>query len=95
MRLRVLLAVASRRRRAHRDGDDRARAARRAAADAELTLKNVRRRRDRSVKLRQRTSRSPVDVRASVRRLQPGFHGLHVHAVGSCASRRSPPRAAI
>ena len=27
---------------------------------------------------------SPVDVRASVRRLQPGFHGFHIHAVGEC-----------
>jgi len=27
---------------------------------------------------------APVDVRVSVRRLQPGFHGFHVHAIGRC-----------
>jgi Cu-Zn family superoxide dismutase len=27
---------------------------------------------------------APVAVRASVRRLTPGFHGFHIHAVGSC-----------
>jgi Cu-Zn family superoxide dismutase len=26
----------------------------------------------------------PVDVRARVRGLKPGFHGFHVHAVGAC-----------
>ena len=36
------------------------------------------------VVLSQRTARSPVDVRASVRRLRPAFHGFHVHAVGRC-----------
>ncbi|MGH2942456.1 MAG: superoxide dismutase family protein, partial [Solirubrobacteraceae bacterium] len=25
-----------------------------------------------------------IDVRARVRRLEPGFHGFHVHAVGRC-----------
>ncbi len=30
------------------------------------------------------TARSPVIVRASVRRQQPGFHGFHIHATGSC-----------
>jgi Cu-Zn family superoxide dismutase len=30
------------------------------------------------------TATSPVIVRASVRRLQPGFHGFHIHATGSC-----------
>lgn len=28
----------------------------------------------------------PVDVRANVRRMQPGFHGFHIHAVGSCVA---------
>jgi Cu-Zn family superoxide dismutase len=30
------------------------------------------------------TATSPVIVRVSVRRLQPGFHGFHIHAVGKC-----------
>lgn len=36
------------------------------------------------VKLTAATAKAPVDVRASVRRLLPGFHGFHVHAVGTC-----------
>ena len=27
---------------------------------------------------------SPVEVRVAARRLKPGFHGFHVHAVGKC-----------
>ncbi|MEA2142201.1 MAG: superoxide dismutase, Cu-Zn family [Solirubrobacteraceae bacterium] len=30
------------------------------------------------------TAKSPVIVRVSVRRQQPGFHGFHIHATGSC-----------
>jgi Cu-Zn family superoxide dismutase len=30
------------------------------------------------------TPTSPVIVRVSVRRLQPGFHGFHIHATGRC-----------
>jgi Cu-Zn family superoxide dismutase len=30
------------------------------------------------------TPRSPVIVRASVRRLAPGFHGFHIHTIGQC-----------
>lgn len=37
-----------------------------------------------TVKMTAKTASSPVDVRVTVRRLQPGFHGLHVHAVGLC-----------
>jgi Cu-Zn family superoxide dismutase len=28
--------------------------------------------------------RGPVEVRVAARRLKPGFHGFHVHAVGKC-----------
>ena len=49
-----------------------------------VALKNVNGATVGSVVLRQRSARSPVDVRASVRRLRPGFHGFHVHAVGRC-----------
>ena len=30
------------------------------------------------------SAKAPVEVRVSVRRLQAGFHGFHVHAVGKC-----------
>jgi len=30
------------------------------------------------------TANSPVIVRASVRRQQPGFHGFHIHTTGRC-----------
>ena len=49
-----------------------------------VALENVNGARVGTVVLRQRTARSPVDVRASVRRLRSGFHGFHVHAVGRC-----------
>jgi Cu-Zn family superoxide dismutase len=30
------------------------------------------------------SAKAPVEVRVSVRRLQAGFHGFHIHAVGTC-----------
>ncbi len=49
-----------------------------------VTLKNATGAAVGTVTLRQAGARTPVDVRVAVSRLQPGFHGFHVHAVGSC-----------
>jgi superoxide dismutase, Cu-Zn family len=37
-----------------------------------------------SVRMTARSARGPVEVRVAARRLKPGFHGFHVHAVGKC-----------
>ena len=37
-----------------------------------------------TVRLTERRAGRSVDVRASLRNLRPGFHGFHIHAVGSC-----------
>lgn len=49
-----------------------------------VTLKNVNGVSIGKARLTQRGSKGPVDVRVSVRRLQPGFHGFHVHGTGIC-----------
>ena len=51
-----------------------------------VTLKNVNGAAIGTVMFTAASATSPVDVRASVRRLQPGFHGFHIHAVGSCVA---------
>jgi Cu-Zn family superoxide dismutase len=51
-----------------------------------ITLKNPAGAAVGTVTLKQAGARTPVDVRASLRRLQPGFHGFHIHAVGSCVA---------
>ena len=37
-----------------------------------------------SVHMTARSRSGTVDVRARVRRMPPGFHGFHIHAVGRC-----------
>jgi Cu-Zn family superoxide dismutase len=49
-----------------------------------VTLKNVNGDTIGKATLRAASARAPVDVRVSVSRLQPGFHGFHIHAVGTC-----------
>ena len=51
-----------------------------------VTLKNVNGAAVGHVSFTARSSKGPVTVAASVRRLTAGFHGFHVHAVGSCAA---------
>ena len=48
------------------------------------TLKNVNGASIGTVTFSAASAKSPVEVRANVRRLQDGFHGFHVHAVGTC-----------
>lgn len=49
-----------------------------------VTLRNVNGVAVGKVALTASSAKAPVEVRISVRRLQPGFHGFHVHAVGKC-----------
>jgi len=49
-----------------------------------VTLRNVNGAVVGTVVLSAKSASGTVDVRAGVRRLQAGFHGFHVHAVGSC-----------
>ena len=49
-----------------------------------VTLKNSAGAAVGKVTMKQASATSAVDVRAAVSRLQPGFHGFHIHAVGSC-----------
>jgi Cu-Zn family superoxide dismutase len=49
-----------------------------------VTLRNVNGAAVGTVTLTARSPSAPVDVRASVRRMKPGFHGFHIHAVGKC-----------
>ncbi len=51
-----------------------------------VTLKNVNGAAVGTVTLTQAKPSSPVDVRANASRLQPGFHGFHIHAVGDCTA---------
>ncbi len=51
-----------------------------------VTLKNVNGASVGTVSLTAASATSPVDVRASVRRLRSGFHGFHIHAAGSCVA---------
>jgi superoxide dismutase, Cu-Zn family len=37
-----------------------------------------------TVRMTAASARGPVDMLVAVRRLKPGFHGFHVHAVGKC-----------
>jgi len=37
-----------------------------------------------TVRMTAASARSPIEVRVVARRLKPGFHGFHVHAVGKC-----------
>lgn len=48
------------------------------------TLKNVNGAAVGTVAFTAASAKAPVEVRVSVRRLQAGFHGLHIHAVGTC-----------
>ena len=48
------------------------------------TLKNVNGAAVGRVTFTAASAKAPVEVRVSVRRLQRGFHGFHVHAVGKC-----------
>ena len=49
-----------------------------------VTLRNVNGAAVGTVVLSARSPSGAVDVRASVRRMKQGFHGFHVHAVGTC-----------
>jgi superoxide dismutase, Cu-Zn family len=49
-----------------------------------VTLKNVNGAAVGQVSFTARSAKAPVTVSAAVRRLKAGFHGFHVHAVGSC-----------
>lgn len=49
-----------------------------------VTLHNVNGAAVGTVTFTARSPSAPVDVRASVRRIKPGFHGFHIHAVGRC-----------
>ena len=48
------------------------------------TLKNVNGAAIGKITFTAASARAPVDVRANVSRLQAGFHGFHIHAVGKC-----------
>ena len=48
------------------------------------TLKNVNGAAVGKVTFTAASAKAPVEVRVSVRRLQSGFHGFHIHAVGTC-----------
>jgi len=37
-----------------------------------------------TVRMTAASARGPIEVRVAARRLEPGFHGFHVHAVGKC-----------
>ncbi len=49
-----------------------------------VALKNVNGATIGVVTLTASSATGPVDVRVNVSRLQPGFHGFHIHAVGTC-----------
>lgn len=51
-----------------------------------VTLKNVDGDSIGIATLAAKSAKSAVDVRVNVSRLQPGFHGFHVHAVGTCTA---------
>ena len=51
-----------------------------------VALKNVNGATIGSAKLSAKSAKAPVDVRVNVSRLQPGFHGFHIHAVGTCTA---------
>ena len=51
-----------------------------------ITLKNSAGATVGTVSMQQAGAATPVDVRATVSRLQPGLHGFHIHAVGDCTA---------
>ena len=53
-------------------------------ASVRVALKNVNGATIGSATLTAKSAKAPVDVRVNISRLQPGFHGFHVHAVGTC-----------
>jgi len=52
--------------------------------ELQVTLRNVNGAAVGKVSMTARSPSAPVTVKVSVRRQTPGFHGFHVHAVGTC-----------
>ncbi len=54
------------------------------SSSVRVTLRNVGGVAIGKVVMSARSAKAPVEVRVTIRRQQQGFHGFHVHAVGTC-----------